>query len=138
MGQYHIICNIDKKEYLHPHKFGQGLKFLEFAASGDGIMFGLAFLLADSQGRGGGDIRSGSELLGSWAGDRIVITGDCGDETYVPEEEPDTDNLYDYARLNYTDISDPVIAAISKAEPRSRLAGINLGEIGWRHAYATT
>jgi len=29
MGQYYFIVNLDKKEYLHPHKLGDGLKLRE-------------------------------------------------------------------------------------------------------------
>jgi hypothetical protein len=36
MGQYYLIVNLDKKQYLHPHRFGDGLKLLEFGASGGG------------------------------------------------------------------------------------------------------
>ena len=31
MGQYHYTVNLDKKEYLVPHKLGDGLKLLEQA-----------------------------------------------------------------------------------------------------------
>ncbi len=76
MGQYYKIVNLDKRQYLHPHKFGDGLKLLEFGAGGSGTMCGLAILLADGNGRGGGDLRSNASVIGSWAGDRIVIAGD--------------------------------------------------------------
>lgn len=48
-------------EFIHPHKFGDGLKFLEFGMSTPGTMFGLAMLLAEksSMGDGGGDFRYG-------------------------------------------------------------------------------
>ena len=46
MGQYYKVCNIDKGEYLDAHSFGDGLKLLEFGASGGGTMLGLAILLA--------------------------------------------------------------------------------------------
>lgn len=42
MGQYYYVINVTKKEYLHPHKFFDGLKLLEFGCS--------------SNGRGGGDL----------------------------------------------------------------------------------
>lgn len=103
MGQYHFIANYDKKEFLHPHKFDDGLKLLEFGQSGEGTMFGLAVLLAASntpEARGGGDLHPwidghgshGDErqlkgdpkraewlmtnVVGRWAGDRIAIIGD--------------------------------------------------------------
>lgn len=55
MGQYYYVCNLDKKEYLHPHKFNDGLKLLEFGHGGL-TMTGLALLLTDANGRGGGDL----------------------------------------------------------------------------------
>lgn len=96
MGQYHMICNYDKKQYLHAHEFGDGLKLMEFGASPHGTMLGLAILLAASNGRGGGDIHpwvGGGDryvpgltkergdwlidnVVGAWAGDRIAIIGD--------------------------------------------------------------
>lgn len=108
MGQYYVIANIDKKQYLHPHRCGDGLKLLEFGLSGDGTMACLAILLADGNGRGGGDLTSrdydrpedvpehmeivsdftitdkryiiaAPKIAGSWAGDRIVIAGDYAD-----------------------------------------------------------
>jgi hypothetical protein len=148
MGQYYKICNIDKQEYLNPHKFGQGLKFLEFATSGDGIMYGLATLLSDGMGRGGGDLRVEDNIIGSWAGDRIVVTGDYAGKRFIPEElgskkiflgvemdaEDESENLYNYATHNYTDISDLVIKAIQKSDPHSRLNNIRFQQDGWRDA----
>lgn len=58
MGQYYFIVNIDKKEYLHPHKFGEGLKLMEFGHSRSSILLALTVLLADGNGRGGGDIHT--------------------------------------------------------------------------------
>jgi hypothetical protein len=79
MGQYHFVCNIDKKEYLDPHRMGDGLKLLEFGCSASGTMLGLAILLAEQNGRGGGDLRGKHGVIGSWAGDRITLIGDYFD-----------------------------------------------------------
>jgi hypothetical protein len=134
MGQYHIVCNVDKGEFLHPWKFGQGLKFLEFATSGDGILYGLATLIADSMGRGSGDLRVGNAIIGSWVGDRVIITGDYGGKEHIPQEERrDYESFYDYAINCYEDISDKVIKAIRNADPHSRLQNVNFTEEGWRH-----
>jgi hypothetical protein len=116
MGQYYKIVNLDKREYLHPHKCGDGLKLMEFGLSGDGTMACLAILLADGNGRGGGDLDSNHPIIGSWAGDRIVITGDYADEGKFVDT-PDA-NLY--AALtdnpNYTDVSEKAIAALGDDE----------------------
>jgi hypothetical protein len=79
MGQYHIVVNLDKKQFLHPHRLGDGLKLMEFGCSQAGTMTALALLLAEDNGRGGGDFGAGHELVGSWARDRIAICGDYGD-----------------------------------------------------------
>jgi len=86
MGQYYIIVNLDKKQLILPHKFGDGVKLLEFADSTPGTMTALAVLLADGNGRGGGDLDSNDPIIGSWAGDRIVIAGDYADPgKFVPK-----------------------------------------------------
>ena len=33
MGQYYKIVNLDKKQFLYPHKFGDGMKLREFSES---------------------------------------------------------------------------------------------------------
>jgi hypothetical protein len=86
MGQYYKMVNLDKKEYINPHSFGDGAKLLEFSGNG-GMMAGLAILLASGNGRGGGDLRAkhNVEYIGRWAGDRIVCVGDYDDaDKWVP------------------------------------------------------
>ena len=56
MGQYYVIANITKKEYINPSHLGSGVKLMEFAMDGQSAMTGLAILLASSNGQGGGDI----------------------------------------------------------------------------------
>jgi len=114
MGQYYLVINIDKKEYIHPHKFGDGLKLLEFGTSGCGTMTGLAILLADGNGQGGGDLRSDHPIIGSWAGDRIVVAGDYADEGKFTND-PEI-NLYDYAEERFEDVSEAVITAMCDDE----------------------
>ena len=114
MGQYYLIINLDKKQFIHPHKFGDGLKLLEFGASGEGTMTGLAILLADGNNRGGGDLRSNDPIIGSWAGDRIVIAGDYADKKRFIGDE--TANLHEYASDYFTDVSKDVITAMCDNE----------------------
>lgn len=116
MGQYYIVANLDKKQFLHPHRFTDGLKLLEFGASAGATMTGLAVLLASSNGRGGGDLHSQKEVIGSWAGDRIVIAGDYAEhgdpgEPAIGDPAPTT---YDAAHDSgeWEDISDKVIEAL--------------------------
>lgn len=80
MGQYYYLANLTRREYLHPHRAGNGLKLMEFSGSGDGVMQLLAILLASSNNRGGGDLRSDHPIIGTWAGDRIAVVGDYDDE----------------------------------------------------------
>ena len=84
------IVNLDKKEYLHPHKMGSGLKLWEICASNMPRV--LPYLLEKStDGSVAGDA---GENLGRWAGDRIVVIGDYDDS-----------ELYDEVNESYIDIS---------------------------------
>jgi hypothetical protein len=127
MGQYYKIYNVTKKEYISPHTFNDGVKLREFGYGGGEIctMQALALLLANSNGRGGGDFNIEScvynkntgkyelvvlpedkkraellkEVAGRWAGDKIVVQGDYAnkeDRAFISER-----------RLkNFKDISD--------------------------------
>lgn len=133
MGQYHYICNLDKREYLHPHDFGDGLKLMEFGQGSHGAMLGLALLLAASngpRGRGGGDWHpwdggpgykgreapmpdNANELArtipGRWAADRIAIIGDYYEQS---DFEGIGDNPWTDDEGSWTNISVDVVAAI--------------------------
>ncbi len=166
MGQYYYIVNIDKKQFLYPHKFDDGLKLMEFGQSSGGTLLGLTILLASGNGRGGGDVFSkayckaeeeymqkkdakkkfpsakkyNDSIIGSWAGNRIVIAGDYGDSyKHIPrkdrqklyekclEEQQDRENisqetkeeyakqncnLHNYAQYFCEDISDKVVSCL--------------------------
>jgi hypothetical protein len=114
MGQYYRVANITKKQFIHPYKFDDGLKLMEFGASGGGTMMGLAVLLAVGNGRGGGDLHSEDKIVGSWAGDKIAIIGDYADNF---EEDykgiADTPEAYgEEIEPGWTDISSDVITAL--------------------------
>jgi len=116
MGQYYYPVNLDRKQFIHPHKFSDGLKLTAFGASGEGTMFALAVLLSDGNGRGGGDVPSYNKLIGSWAGDRIVIAGDYADKGKFIERT-DT-NLHCLADEEYQDISQEIIQVLLDAGER--------------------
>lgn len=80
MGQYYMVVDLDKREFLHPHRLGSGLKVWEICAGN--LPRVLAYLLKQSTGQGGGDPRPRDKFpnCGRWAGDRVVIVGDY-DET---------------------------------------------------------
>lgn len=89
MGQYHKVYNVDKKQYIHGHRIKNGLRLMEQVGWIGSTSTALFLLLANSNGRGGGDAEE-HHLIGTWAGDRIVIQGDYADETcqgYINEEK---------------------------------------------------
>jgi hypothetical protein len=111
MGQYYLIVNLDKKQFLHPHKCGDGLKLLEFGCSANGTLTALAILLADGNNRGGGDLHSDHPIIGSWAGDRIVIAGDYADDGKFTADP--ARNLYRVADEEFLDISQQALRAMA-------------------------
>jgi hypothetical protein len=89
MGQYHKLYNLDKKEYVHGHNINNGLKLMEQCGWDKSTATGLWLLLANSNGRGGGDALKHA-MVGRWAGDRILVQGDYAEETdsaFLTEEE---------------------------------------------------
>jgi len=120
MGQYYYAVNVDKKEYLHPHVFGDGLKLMEFGLSSYGTTLALNLLLCDGNGAGGGDFfpandapvelkEKAEKLIGSWAGDRIVIAGDYADGNRFGFEK----NLYSVCDESFTDISQDIFVVMT-------------------------
>lgn len=55
MGQYHIVVNLYRCEYLKPTELGDGLELLEFSYD-VAKLTALAILLAKDNGRGLGDL----------------------------------------------------------------------------------
>ena len=89
MGQYYVVANITKREFIDPHFFGNGVKLMEFSMDGRSTMTGLAVLLASSNGTGGGDLHLNGDskfhhIPGRWAGDNIVIAGDYDNRAGSP------------------------------------------------------
>ncbi|TNF82080.1 MAG: hypothetical protein EP299_01790 [Acidobacteria bacterium] len=79
MGQYYYTVNLDKWEFVHPHRLGDGLKAREFSYGPTSTI--LCALLTTSTGAGGGDWPTktsprGELVVGRWANDRIAIVGD--------------------------------------------------------------
>ena len=97
MGQYHKVYNLDKREFIHAHQIDNGLKLLkllEQCGPGDEPTTSDAvwLLLANSNGRGGGDAPK-HPMVGRWAGDRLLVQGDYAedkDAAYLPEEQRET------------------------------------------------
>ena len=139
MGQYFIPVNLDKKEFIMPHKLASGLKLWEQLA-GSGVGQALVILqAAHREQRGGGDLdlkenwhgpeRVMSEYptspgpmpedyatvarrtIGRWAGDRVVLVGDYAEDSDLPEY-PNFSKLYSEAQDNWEDVTDDVCRVI--------------------------
>jgi hypothetical protein len=84
MGQYHIVANLTKREFIDPNKIGCGVKFLEQCGEFIGTPQLLFILLCKSLGRGNGDLHEVS-FAGRWAGDEIAVVGDYLDLAELPQ-----------------------------------------------------
>lgn len=130
MGQYYIFVNIDKREYLHPHKFDDSLKLSELTTEPSSLtMKALVLLCADGNGPGSGDFPP-HPLIGRWSGDRIVVAGDYAEdlkfvsqdllESYLAKNPSAIEhfrlwnrkgpNLHEVALALFADISEQVLA----------------------------
>lgn len=115
MGQYWMVVNLDKKEYVSPHRLGSGLKLWEQLANHPSTGEALIVLCAAMpEYRGGGDFdltqnwhgperrfpehnatpgpmpedypTVAGRTIGRWAGDRIALVGDYAQDTDLPAE----------------------------------------------------
>lgn len=131
MGQYWYPVNLTKKEFIHPHKLGTGLKLWEQVANPHGTGAALVVLCAAMpEARGGGDIEP-NEYVGRWAGDRIALVGDYADDADLPEEFM-ASTIYERCGEDYTDITAGVCAVLER-----ELDGTFVGE-GWREFKLTS
>ena len=87
MGQYFYVVNLDKREYLHPHHMGCGLKF--------------------SSGESGPP-----DVFGRWEGDRVVIVGDYADDVDAVSGE----QLYQACDGHFTNIPIAVMKGLAEAD----------------------
>jgi hypothetical protein len=96
MGQYYMLINYSKKEFVDPWKIGGGAKLWEWCANYQeaGI---IPFLLRKSNEGGGGDIKKAYKTAGHWAKDKIALVGDY-----------DLSGDWDMGKKNFTDISEAV------------------------------
>lgn len=130
MGQYHYPVNLDKREFIHPHKLGCGLKMREQLA-GAYTLRALGVLLAVSNGRGGGDINAEDPhgMIGRWGGDRIAIVGDYAETgDLAPKHKADT--IYarcsgDSTRSPYRDITEELRPILQEE------CGVTFSGSGW-------
>lgn len=109
MGQYHQLVNVDKKEVVHPHELGLGLKQWEHIGNFHGTLADAMYILMmTSPERGGGDLPM-TEISGRWVGDRVLVVGDYTEDSDVPSI-PNAGSLYRESD-SYTDISELVAKA---------------------------
>ena len=154
MGQYWKAVNLDKHEYVHPHRLGAGAKIGEQLRSHVGSAL-IILTAALREHRGGGDFdldtnyygpertaeMGGSapvnaaynaiarRTIGRWAGDRIAIVGNYAEDSDLPAEFM-ASTIYGKccpdASEPWTDVTDDVCAVIEH-----ECGGKFTGE-GWR------
>lgn len=121
MGQYWKVVNLDKREFVYPHKLGVGLKLGEQLYSNHGTPAAMFILTACMrERRGGGDFdwdsnyygpertdahHSGAPVnedyntvakrtIGRWAGDRIAVVGDYSEDEDLPSSPVPFSEIY--------------------------------------------
>lgn len=153
MGQYWLTVNLDKREYVDPHKLGSGLKLWEQLANSPGTGEAMIVLCAAMpEARSGGDLdldtnwhgpertdmsaegpavpdynEIAHRTIGRWAGDRVALVGDYAEDSdLAPEHKAST--IFSRCSIggDYTDVSDDVAAVIEH-----ELRGKYVGD-GWR------
>lgn len=104
MGEFILVANHTKREYLNPHDCGDGAKLMEVACSAPGTMALLALLIAESKGQWALDAR-----LGSWAGDEVEIV-----------REYSLRGVYEKVQESYENISLDVVCEAAELDPYLR------------------
>lgn len=135
MGQYWMPVNLDKKEFVDPHKLGSGLKLVEQLGTHVGTAL-IILTAAYREHRGGGDLDLeenwhgpertipphntepgpmpegypdlAKQVIGRWAGDRIAIVGDYAEDSDLPAEF-EASKIWDklHAESEYYESDDP-------------------------------
>lgn len=122
----YIVGNFSKKQFIRPGAFGEQDSLRDILDSYQGVLCGLVVLLSDGNNRGGGDLRSDHQVIGSWAGDRVMLVDESA---LVPEfSEPGMEDVPLQKQLLSTgqDVSQDVIEAIVDGEgDYSRLTQLN-------------
>lgn len=142
MGQYWIPVNLKKREFVHPHKLGTGLKLWEQLANHPGTGEALVILTAAMpEPRGGGDLdlaenwhgpervfpanntspgtmpeeygAVAKRTIGRWAGDPIAIVGDYAERSDL-RKSANADLIYDLC-LSREELAD-LIAGYATSE----------------------
>lgn len=101
IGQYFLIANLDKKEFIHPHDLNTGAKLWEICSNNVGGL--LLFLLRQSCDRGGGDIREDYKFAGRWANNRIIVVGDYDESKLYSKAKEEFRNISKEANKEFVD-----------------------------------
>jgi len=80
MGQYHIICNADRKEFVDTRAIAGSKLFEHIANNGGAVM---AYLLHD--GPNDGVHAPEDDLRGRWVGDDVRLVGDYAESGLYSE-----------------------------------------------------
>jgi hypothetical protein len=130
MGQYWKVVNLDKREFVHPHKLGTGLKLWEQVAGHPGTGVAMIILCAAMpHPRGSGDLNMDDDIarrtIGRWAGDRVCLVGDYAKDSDMPgfpgfgglyglcmDADDETNDETNDETEPFTDISDDVAHVI--------------------------
>lgn len=106
MGQYFMLVNLDKKEYVRPWDIGGVGKLCEWCGNPQAGV--IPFLLAQGPDDGvlGGTERYLTERdtgvrpphpeWGRWAGDRVVLIGDYDDSELYKKAEAEFENISEW------------------------------------------
>ena len=97
MGQYFIIVNLRKREYIHPHDLKRGAKLLEI--SKDPIIYGLMSLLQAK------NKEKTALYVGAWANDKILFIGDSEDSSFFKQVVVSFKNISKEAYNEYLNFS---------------------------------
>lgn len=114
MGQYHILANLDKNEYVSPYGLGLGAKQYEHTGvENGGLGDALYLLVMTSPCRGGGDWPAVGDVTGRWVGDRVVVLGDYTEDSDLEPHVPNGSQLYKMLKEEVgIDITDEVAEAL--------------------------
>jgi hypothetical protein len=114
LGAYFLVVNPVKRQYLHPARFGEAIKFSS-VLRGDHCIRALKLLIADCFRH---DITS---FPGAWLGDPVILASDDsglpdpGGLITVTSDHPGR-NLSAMARAEFTDISYRALAELCRDE----------------------
>jgi hypothetical protein len=105
MGQYHILVNLDKKQFVSPMGIGLGSKQWEHLYGEPSLSDALYILTMVPESRGGGDLLNGCSdnsklfFVGSWIGNRVAVVGDYTVNKDLPTY-PEFGNIYNECQEN--------------------------------------